>query len=65
MNIKYQSHIYPKNGTRKIAHDILPKEIKEFIEECDTRQNSYKFESNDSSLFIYFNNGDRLNCELK
>jgi hypothetical protein len=47
-----------------IPHNVLDKDIKEFILEKDVEQKSYEIRSNETHCFIYLNNGDRIDVQL-
>lgn len=64
MYITYHKEVSIEKELADFPHDCLDKEIRVFLLEMDVAQATYKVSSNGYYLFIYLNNGDRVDCRL-
>lgn len=66
MYITYHLQIEkPSDVTNTIPHEVLNKEIQDFLKERNCIQKHYYFFDNGFYFFIYLENGNRVDVELK
>ena len=66
MYITYHRNIIkPTEIKNTIPHIILNKEVQDKLKEVNAVQTEYFFLNNEFYCFLYLNNGNRLDIELK
>lgn len=60
MYITYHKELVVPDKATLIAHCALSREIQDYIREANVLQSFYHINGNGYSLFIYLNNGDRI-----
>ncbi len=63
MYITYHREVGAPKEYIPMAHNILNKEIQDFIAEYHAYQEYYKVRSNASNFFIYLDSGDRIDIQ--
>lgn len=66
MYITYHKEIDKPVGIiiQNLPHIVLDDKIRQFIEERGVKQDNYYFKSNNYYMFIYLDNGDRVDVQL-
>jgi hypothetical protein len=65
MNIIYNKKVeLPAFAVTTISHQVLNKDIQDFISEYDVEQSQYYFKSLPHLFRLYLNNEDCIDCQL-
>lgn len=65
MTITYHKDIPVDNHLTRVPHIMLDKKIRKFIKDKNVKQDTYPVKANPYWFFIYLDNGDRIDIQVK